>query len=196
MKTFQPFKAVLFAVLCCHLSSAPAFADEVRTYQIISDKSPVTFLAVGKPGFLRIKGQGTHLLGTAEIKDGKLSGKFTVPLAGLKTGISLRDSHMHEKYLETTRFPQAELIIEPFPFLSQGEKIPFTGMLTIKGTSKPVKGEVQVYGLSEQASGRAEFNVLINDFPNIGVPSYLGVTIAEQVQVVVEFTASTMAPQK
>jgi polyisoprenoid-binding protein YceI len=196
MKTLKRLKTALLATMLIQNLTVQAFAAEGASYQILSEKSPVSFLAVGKPGFLRIKGQGAFLQGVAELKDGKLSGKFLVPLAGLKTGISLRDTHMHEKYLETKKFPQAELIINPFTLVKDEEKVPFTGMLTIKETSKPINGEVQILGLSEQATGKAEFKVVINDFPSIGVPGYLGVTVAEEVQVVVEFEAAVMAAVK
>src|SRR6266550_946855 len=56
----------------------------------------VSFTAVGPAG-LKIVGSGNDL----KVNDDGSTVKVTVPLRGMKTGISLRDQHMHEKYLET-----------------------------------------------------------------------------------------------
>ena len=59
-------------------------------------RGPGGFGLDGKTNQLRIEDDGTTL-------------KITVPLAGLQTGIGLRDKHMREKYLQVDKFPDAVL---------------------------------------------------------------------------------------
>ena len=59
-------------------------------------RGPGGFGVDGKTHQLRIEDDGTTL-------------KITVPLAGLQTGIGLRDKHMREKYLQVDKYPDAVL---------------------------------------------------------------------------------------
>ena len=59
-------------------------------------RGPGGFGLDGKTHQLRIEDDGTML-------------KIIVPLAGLQTGIGLRDKHMREKYLEVEKYPDAVL---------------------------------------------------------------------------------------
>lgn len=69
------------------------------------------FVAIGRPAMIRIKGEGPKPEGNLSISDGNVSGKLLLALDKLKTGIDLRDTHMKDKYLETKKYPQAELTI-------------------------------------------------------------------------------------
>src|SRR5580698_6245660 len=66
----------------------------------------VVFDAAGPAG---LKIEGT----TSDLNVAEDSGNvvITVPLANLTTGISLRDHHMRDKYLEVPKFPAAVLTI-------------------------------------------------------------------------------------
>jgi polyisoprenoid-binding protein YceI len=180
------------AVFCAALALGSTLAS-ADAWTIDPGKSPVGFVAVGKPGFLKIKGEGAQLVGSATLDAGKLSGTFTVALARLTTGIDLRDEHMKEKYLEVAKFPDAALTIDPLSVNAGSGEYSFTGKLTIKGNSKPVAGLLELDLQSERASGTAEFTVKISDYPEIGVPSHLGVTVAESVDVRLEFAATKAA---
>ena len=141
--------------------------------------SEVQFLAVGNPGFLTIKGSGGKLAGSLLEEKGKMSGTLTVNLNDLDTGIDLRNKHMKEKYLETAKFPKALLDVKDLSSADGDHE--FAGKLTLKGVTKPVTGK---YTVKEKAM-TAEFKTSLKDFP-IGVPSYLGVSVAEDVTVTVE----------
>src|ERR1700730_891725 len=64
----------------------------------------VSFQASGPAG-MTIEGT-TAVLGLADQGDNIV---ITVPLANLTTGITLRDRHMKEKYLEVPKYPSATL---------------------------------------------------------------------------------------
>lgn len=194
-------KRILFAIV---LSTSAHAA----TFKVDPQDSKVSFDAVGKPGFLKIHGEGARANGELKIDVANaiatsnppktmwnVSGTFDVALIDLKTGIDLRDTHMREKYLETGKFPRATLVLDPFtiygdetlslPKKSVGE---FTGKLTIKGVERPVKGRYET-DIDKTAKVKASFEIKLTDFSTIGVPSYLGVTVAEDVTVHAEFVA-------
>src|SRR6516165_12615599 len=66
----------------------------------------VAFTALGPAG-LRIEGKSTDL----QVTDRPDAIVVTVPLAKLETGISLRDHHMQEQYLESQKYPNAQLAV-------------------------------------------------------------------------------------
>ena len=139
-----------------------------------------TWQAVGNPGFLRINGEGGKVEGVTKDEGGKTSGVFKVKLADYTTGMGLRDTHMKDKYLEVAKFPYAVLTLDPV--VATEAEFKWTGKLELKGETKPVSG-VATYKAGKLS---ATFAVSIKDFPAIGVPSHLGVTVADVVNVTVE----------
>jgi polyisoprenoid-binding protein YceI len=172
------------------LPAAPVLAGAATVYEVRPASSPVGFLATGKPGFLKIKGEGARLSGTATLADSTLSGTFEVELKSLATGIELRDAHMKDKYLEVGSHPTARLVLSPLRLERAEGKVekPFDGTLTIKGVTKPVAGTVALDFAGDVVTGEARMEVVLSDYP-VGVPSYLGVTVAETVAVTVQIDA-------
>jgi polyisoprenoid-binding protein YceI len=127
----------------------------------------VTFLAIGTPSMLKIKATCT------DFKVVKQSGdaiKAEVDLDSCDTGISLRNKHMKEKYLDIAKFPKAT----------------FSGSVTEKG----VEGIFSIHGVDSKISGSRtgntiEFSTKVSNH-KIEVPSFLGVTVADEVKVQVE----------
>lgn len=151
-------------------SSSLAFGAPVKV-----KSSSVSFTATGNPGFLTIEGHGGKLSGLElSSKDTAIMGEAYVDLRVLTTEMDLRDKHMHEKYLESKKWPKAKLEFT-------GINGHFVGELTLKGVTKKVAGKYTLEGNSLQSS----FKVNLKDFP-IGVPSWLGVTVAEMVEIKIE----------
>ncbi len=164
------------------------------SYDVTEGK--VEWTATGTPGFLKINGTGGKLVGHADTDAaGKVSGKFTVALADYTTGMSLRDKHMKEKYFDvacsnlgpppaTCDNATATLTLDAWTPTKDAST--FTGKLTMKGESKPIGGQASF----NDGKLKATFDVVITNYPKIGVPSYLGVTVAKDVAVTVEGTVS------
>lgn len=171
------------------ISSGLSFAAPIN-FAVDPSQSPAEFLATGKPGFLKIHGEGAKVSGSGVIDGNKLTGSFKLALDGFKTGIDLRDTHMKEKYLEVGKFPEAILTLDPMDIAWPAETSSkaFTGKLTIKGVEKAVQGTLSLKKDGEKAVGNAEFTVKLADYP-IGVPSHLGITVAEVVNVTVKISA-------
>ena len=159
-------------------------------YRLLPERSQVHFLAVGKPSALRIRGEGAGLTGEITLQANRIRGVIHFPLSTLKTGIDLRDEHMRTRYLEIDKYPTATLrlnkLVVPPAFYDQqkGEydKLPFSGVLTLKQESQPVTGMVKLFRDGAGVRVEATFDVKITLYPML-VPKYLGITLADDITV-------------
>lgn len=130
------------------------------------------FFAKADVGILEFTGTGCVITGTPKAEGGKISGEFSVDMTKLDAGI--RNEHMHDKYLETKKFPKATLKLDPMPEAG-GE---FTGKLTLHGVEKPIKGKADKSG-----SGYSfKFDVKTSDF-GIQKAGYKGIEIGENITI-------------
>ena len=90
-------------------------------------RGPGGFSLEGKTHQLRVEDDGTTL-------------RIVVPLAGLQTGIALRDRHMRERYLEVEKYPDAVL------------ELPWSGGEAPRRTDRPARerppGKMTLHGKS------------------------------------------------
>jgi polyisoprenoid-binding protein YceI len=162
-------------------------ATELKTSSV---KGSVEFLTIGRPGLLKIRGKAPAPQAKLSLKDGKLTGEVELELNLLDTGIELRNQHMREKYLETERFPLARFqlreaaVAEDFlsTFSNPGAR-PFHGQLQIMGITKEVEGKFTANNGEIQAT----LQTRLTDF-GIETPSYLGITVAETVDITVSLS--------
>lgn len=178
-------KTIVSSLLMILMTSS-AFA---AIYKFEPAKGHVSFLAVGHPSAIKIHGEGTGADGVLTDKSGVLSGNLKFNLSTLKTGIELRDHHVKDKYLEVEKFPQAELKISSLTLPKAGEvkDAPFEGTLTLKGEEKPIKGTYSTSTSGGDTKIDAQFAIRITDY-KIDIPSYLGITVADNVTVQVSST--------
>ena len=124
-----------------------------------------------------------------------LDGSVAVDLRMLDTGISLRNDHMRDKYLEVGKGPGYDKAV-----LSQIElkglnpetgegKGSFTGALALHGVTKTVTGPIEARKAGNGVRVKASFPVNLPDY-NIAEPRYLGVGVKNTVQVDVTFTTT------
>lgn len=171
----------IFAFLC-----QPRFAL-ATDWKIQDDaKNQVSFSAVGVPGFLKINGTGGKASGTLAESEGKIVGTVKVITASFVTGIDARDKHMHEKYLGTGEASFVLDAIQP-----NGTGFDFSGKLTIKSDTAQAKGHGKVNTTVNGHEFLGDLDINLKDFPSIGIPSYMGVTVAEKVKVTVSFLVSS-----
>lgn len=150
------------------------------------------FLAVGKPALMKIHGEGAKVTGQLKIENGAATGEFKLKLDEFDTGIALRDEHMKEKYLKTKEHPEAVLKIESLK-LPAGFKVgqtlseqTFEGQLTLKGKTAPVTGTFSVQGPG--LTTKAKFPIDLEKY-EVGVPRYMGITVAQTVDVEIDIPA-------
>ena len=150
-----------------------------------SSQGHVSFFALGRPSMIRIRGEASGPEGKLAIQNGKANGEFRLDLKNLNTGISLRDEHMKEKYLEVGKNPNAILKIQEMPLPPNLQKInstEFKGELTLHGVTKAIQGKFEVEESSGQKKAKAEFSIALDDF-GIDIPKYMGISVAKEVTV-------------
>ena len=187
-------RSALYATLV-FVAATTATAQNLD-YKITS--GTVTFLATGKPGFLRVNGEGGKPVGQFTMDPGHTkvtSGNIAVHLDAFATGLETRDRHMKEKYLETKDFPDA--IFKASPLTFKDGKLPgeteLKGTLTLHGVTNPLTAKVKVTAKQNLFEIEADFDILLSDF-KIEIPEYAGVTVAEKVKVHTTFLTKVAKP--
>jgi polyisoprenoid-binding protein YceI len=150
------------------------------------------FLATASPGFLKIDGSASPVVGKVILTPKIAKGNFELDLASLKSGIELRDDHMKNKYLDVKKYPKAELEISSIEMsedLTQSKEVKiedkkFTGALTMRGKKVPVEGVFSVNRSANDSLAKlnAKFEIDIVNF-DVEIPSYLGVKVAKTVKL-------------
>jgi len=162
-----------------------------------------------------IVGNVTDVTGELKVDLGaplKATGTVSVGIAGLETGIELRDEHLHsENWLDAEKFPRAEFTLKSVRGkegpLAVGERrvLDVTGDFTLHGVTKPVNasltvqaspwteafGKVRIKG--DVLRVRSEFTIAIADF-GIDAGDLSGSKVASFVTVTVNLTTVTEAP--
>ena len=160
-----------------------------------ANQSSAEFLAVGRPSMIKIKGKGAQVSGQAKLVGSALTGELKLDLDQFDTGIETRNKHMKEKYLETGKPENKFAILElkkiegiDSVLSPSGEKksLPFEGTLTFHGVKKVVNGLTDIKWQDHAFDGASTFKVKLSEF-NIGIPSFAGITVAEDVDVSVKF---------
>lgn len=177
-------RRVLPVVVVVTLAATGAFAGWAK-----QGKASAVFNGSG-PGGFKIEGKTEQL----DVKDDGTTVTVVVNLTELDTGISLRDKHMREKYLEVGKFPETTLAV-PLAQL----KIPENGKsgdgegkgsFTLHGVTKE---QAFKYSISCDGAGLCEVKgtmpLNMNDY-GISVPKYLGITVKP------DLTVSTTFPVK
>ena len=126
-------------------------------------------------------------------KQGELDGSLAVDLRTLQTGISLRDTHMRENYLEVQKggYEHATLTrirLDGVNTAAPLGKVGFKGVLALHGQEREVAGTADIRKAGEGLRVHATFPVKVSDF-DIASPTYLGVGVRNEVSVAVTFQA-------
>lgn len=147
------------------------FANSASAVDLSTCSQHVEFIAVGNPSALKIVGVDENkkgLSGNVERVKDDFKGEASFDLRGLDTGISLRNKHMKEKYLQTEKYPFAKL---SFP----------DKKLTLHGVTKEINPELKVIG----GKVEAKFKINLADY-KIDIPSFMEITVAKTVDVSVK----------
>ncbi len=153
-----------------------------------ADATSAVFHAVG-PGGLKIDGRTADV----SVADDGTSVSVSVQLAGIDTGLSLRNKHMREKYLQTDKFPVAKLTVarSALKFPADGAKIQgsASGTLLLHGQTKPATFNYTVANAGGVYRVSGTIPVNMTQF-GIEEPSFLGASVKPDVNVDVSFAAT------
>jgi len=157
----------------------PAMADWQA--QVDRGANHVEFDAVGKPSLIKIHGASDKgVKGILTLKGQSLSGVCSFRLDTLTTGLSTRDEHMKEKYLEVPRYPVAKLEILPVSVGSGNTS--FNGKLSLHGVDHPVQGTLSLVKNGGSISLDLQMTVKQSDF-QIAKASFAGITVKDDVAI-------------
>jgi polyisoprenoid-binding protein YceI len=168
---------------------------EMPAYRIVRGEVRVLCPLTVGGSFEAVTTSLSGTLAVAALRPAMLSGNLTVDLSSLDTGIALRNAHMRENYLEVGKgrdFATALLSdvrldkVEASTFHGQ---TPFTGMLLLHGTRKPVSGQADIRLDGSDIRVIASFPVHVDDY-GIPPPRYLGVGVRNEVQVKISMVAT------
>jgi len=146
----------------------------------------IEFLAIGNPGFLKINGHGEGPKGSIHIEQNTMSGELSIDISTLDSGMSLRNKHMKEKYLEMDKFPQVKLFIKNQP-LPRGWSLANKVVSSAKLKAElEMHGERQLidvdYQIDQDFKISARFNIKITDY-KVSIPSFMGVTVTDVIEL-------------
>ncbi len=179
-------------------ASAPAASSsasaKAMTIPVQSDHGKLEFHAVGRPSMIKVNGEGKGPQGALTVSGNKVSGDLTFDLTTLSSGISMRDEHMKDRYLEVGKFPSAKLHLTevnlPAAWSMKSPAIKdvvFKGDLTLHGVTKPIEGKFEISGAESTFSARADFEVKMDEY-GIEIPKYLGITVKNDVPISLSMT--------
>lgn len=165
---------------------------QTKKLEIDQNKSTVEFLAIGNPSALKIKGEKAKINGTLTLLLNNIEAKFKVDLNEFVTGIDMRDEHMKEKYFETEKIENRYSTFEinniklPESYWTKNEEFKgtFKGKLKLHNVENDVLCTITFYPYKkgEQLISASKISIKISDF-KIDIPSFVGITMAEVVDV-------------
>jgi polyisoprenoid-binding protein YceI len=171
------FVWALLTFIGSFLSAAPFQVTEAK----------VEFLALATPGALKISGKQANASAVKtniKIDNNQVTGSSTILMDTFSTGLGLRDKHMKENYLESSKFPESSFTYKKLtlPKDFTGENIPFEGTLKLHGIEKPVTGLIKADKRNSTLILDHVFKIKTSDF-GISTPKYMGVVMGEEVEI-------------
>jgi len=143
----------------------------------VSGTPKVAFFATGSPGFLDIEGDST----TLTVTDDGTNLVFTVPMKTVSTGISMRDDHMNNEFVQVDKYPNVTLTLAKSAVqwpANAGDKTTGTasGTFNAHGVDQPasVTYTVKKTSTGYTVTGSFKFDASKH---GIAIPSYMGVTV-------------------
>jgi polyisoprenoid-binding protein YceI len=188
MRSAAPSPWALLALAVAASLPVAGRAAEIPAYRVVRSEVRVLCPITVGGSFEAVTTSLSGSLGIAALRPALLKGDLTVDLSSLDTGITLRNQHLRDKYLEVGKggeFATAVLSdvrldkVETATFHGQ---TPFTGMLLLHGTRRPVSGQADIRFEGSDVRVAASFPVRIDDY-GIAPPRYLGVGVKNEVQV-------------
>ena len=181
MKTLQSrwiASGVLFAALSFSLIAAAKLSSTGAASAGFQAKGPGGINITGKTTDVRVADDGTTVT-------------IVVGLAGLDTGMGLRDTHT-KKALEVETYPTAELKVArsglKFPAAGAESSGDAKGTLKIHGQTKDVTFHYTAGLAGDTLSVKGATKIDMTDY-GIKTPSYLGVGVKPGLDITVNFQA-------
>jgi polyisoprenoid-binding protein YceI len=134
--------------------------DMAGVWNIVPDRSAITFKIKNMWGLLNVKGRFTEFSGDGQLTGkGAVFGRLDIRTASLSTGIGRRDQHLRSAdFFDVERFPEISVVITAV-HPTEGRSADLRANFTIKGVTAPLPLPVAINefdGSSIQISGETE----------------------------------------
>ena len=171
------------------MTAAAAPAGAADAYKVSSGEVTVMCpLTVGGSFEAKTKNLSGDVTPASD-EQGAVRGALKVELQTLATGISIRDRHMKNNYLEVEKGPDfSTATIEDIRVEKLEGKTVFTAMLSLHGQKKKVSGAAELQQKDGKIRVQAQFPVKVSEF-EIPAPTYLGVGVRDEIQIKVSMMA-------
>jgi polyisoprenoid-binding protein YceI len=151
--------------------------DMAGVWNIVPDRSAITFKIKNMWGLLNVKGRFTEFNGDGQLTGkGAVFGRLDIRAASLSTGIGRRDNHLRSAdFFDVERFPEISIVVTAV-HPTTGKAADLRANFTIKGVTAPLALPVTITELDDgsiQISGqtkvdRPQFDLSWNKFGMIG----------------------------
>lgn len=134
--------------------------DLSGVWNIVPDRSAVTFKVKNMWGLLNVKGRFTEFSGEGQLTGkGAVFGRLDIRAASLSTGIGRRDKHLRSAdFFDVERFPEISVVVTAV-HPTKGNAADLRASFTIKGVTAPLPLPVAVTELGDgsvQISGETK----------------------------------------
>jgi polyisoprenoid-binding protein YceI len=151
--------------------------DTAGVWNLVPDRSTISFKIKNMWGLLNVKGQFADFTGDGQLTGkGAVFGRVDINVASLHTGIGRRDQHLlSADFFDAERFPQISVVVTALQ-PTAGKDAELRASFTIKGNTETVPlpvtitelgdGSVRIAG--EAQVDRSKFDLDWNKFGMIG----------------------------
>jgi polyisoprenoid-binding protein YceI len=151
--------------------------DMSGVWNLVPDRSAITFKVRNMWGLLNVKGRFTEFSGDGQLTGkGAVFGRLDIRAASLSTGIGRRDNHLRSAdFFDVERFPDISVVVTAV-HPTKGKAADLRASFTIKGITAPLSlpvtitelddGSIQIAG--EAKVDRSQFDLAWNKFGMIG----------------------------
>ena len=147
--------------------------DMAGVWNLVPERSTITFKIRNMWGLLRVKGRFTEFSGDGQLTSkGAVYGRLDIRAASLHTGIGRRDQHLRSAdFFDVEHYPEISVVVtalEP----TTGNAAELRASFTVKGINEPVPLPVRIAELNDgsvRISGetkvdRSQFGLGCNKF--------------------------------
>jgi polyisoprenoid-binding protein YceI len=124
--------------------------DMAGVWNLVPDRSVITFKIRNMWGLLRVKGRFTGFSGDGQLTgNGAVYGRLDIQTASLRTGIRRRDQHLcSADFFDVERYPDISVVVTALQ-PTTGNAAELRASFAIKGNTEPVPLPVRVTELDD-----------------------------------------------
>ena len=124
--------------------------DMAGVWNLVPERSTVTFKIRNMWGLLRVKGRFTEFSGDGQLTGkGAVYGRLDIRAASLRTGIGRRDKHLRSAdFFDVERYPEISVVVTALA-PTTGNAADLRASFTIKGINAPVPLRVRIAELND-----------------------------------------------